>query len=149
MARSKDIQSSQCSWDSNCEGRNILYPTHAHAHAHAHAHVPGMWLVGVEFMEGTQQVQFPISLFKHVDPAQFPCRADECLLHACRVDMCVMDGSCEQGHHSCHHRRRHTCATQGTTASMQCRSSHTRTICDYVRFDTPIALGQLLNNSHM
>lgn len=55
---------------------------------------PGLRSVTVEDLIGSDEVQFPVALLKHVDAGQPAGRGDQSLLHGCRVhQLPVEDGA--------------------------------------------------------
>ena len=54
-------------------------------------HIPGLRLISVEFVVGSQEVQLPVALLKHVDSSYTLGSSHESLLHAGRVDIRMGD----------------------------------------------------------
>ena len=53
----------------------------------------GLRFVCVEHVIGSQEVQLPTALLKHISTTQSLSRVHQCLLHAGRVDVGVADGT--------------------------------------------------------
>ena len=103
-----------------------------------------LWFVGVEHVECPQEVEFPAPLLKYVSPAQSLGRVHQCLFHAGRVDVGVVDGPEEKRHGARDDRGSHAGATEGAAATVEGGASDARAVGDDVWLHPTVTCWQLL-----